>query len=242
MKRFGLIGFPLTHSFSQKYFTEKFTQEHIDAVYDKYPIASIDAFPALLKKHPDLSGLNVTIPHKETVMRYLDKKSDIVSAVGACNCIAIGKGTLVGHNTDVTGFRNSLDEWLSVVPRKALILGTGGAAKAVYYVLAQLKIACRFVSRKPSNRALSYEQLTPAIMSEYKLIVNTTPLGMFPHIVEAPPIPYETLQPEHALYDLIYNPAKTLFLQKGEQAGARIKNGMDMLIIQAEESWKIWNQ
>ena len=241
MTRFGLIGYPLTHSFSQKYFTEKFQREGIDAVYEKFPIPSIDQLPLVLKKHTDLAGLNVTIPHKENVLSYVNERSDVVKKIGACNCISIRNGKLAGHNTDVIGFRDSLQQIISTIPAKALILGTGGAAKAVEFVLKQMKIPYRFVSRKPSANALSYEQLTPRTINEAKLIINTTPLGMHPQIVEAPPIPYDGIDSLHILYDVIYNPEKTLFLQKGESRGATIKNGLEMLLIQAEESWKVWN-
>lgn len=242
MKRFGLIGYPLGHSFSKKYFSDKFTREGItDCVYDTFPIATIDLLTGLLKEHPDLQGLNVTIPHKEKVIGFLHEKTKVVSKTGACNCIQIKKGKLSGHNTDVLGFQTSLIKSFAQLPSRALVLGTGGSSKAVEYVLKQLKIPHIFVSRKPSTHNLSYEQLTPGIVKESGLIINTTPLGMFPQVIEAPPIPYDAIGNHHCLFDLIYNPEKTLFLQKGEERGAKIQNGLDMLIIQAEESWKIWN-
>lgn len=242
MKQFGLIGFPLGHSFSKKYFTEKFAKEGItDCQYDTYPIESIELLPGLVKSIDNLCGLNVTIPYKEKVLRYLSGKSEVVEQTGACNCIRVQQGKLYGHNTDVIGFRRSLESSFPDLPDTALILGTGGAAKAVEYVLRQLKISYRNVSRKPSVNNLSYEQVNTDLLSKTKLIINTTPLGMQPHITEAPPIPYETIGKDHCLFDLIYNPAETLFLRKGLVQGARIKNGLDMLIIQAEESWKIWN-
>lgn len=242
MKQFGLIGFPLGHSFSKKYFTEKFAKEGItDCQYDTYPIESIELMPGLVKSIDNLCGLNVTIPYKEKVLRYLSGKSEVVEQTGACNCIRVQQGKLYGHNTDVIGFRRSLESSFPDLPDTALILGTGGAAKAVEYVLRQLKISYRNVSRKPSVNNLSYEQVNADLLSKTKLIINTTPLGMQPHITEAPPIPYETIGKDHCLFDLIYNPAETLFLRKGLVQGARIKNGLDMLIIQAEESWKIWN-
>lgn len=243
MKRFGLIGYPLGHSFSKKYFTEKFQREGItDCSYEVYPLPNIDQLTALLKKEPELAGLNVTIPHKEKVIGFLHEKTRVVSKTGACNCIQIRKGKLIGHNTDVVGFQQSLQKSFPDLPSRALILGTGGSSKAVEYVLKQLKIPYIFVSRKPSTHNLSYEQLTPGIVKESGLIINTTPLGMFPQVVEAPPIPYDAIGPQHCLFDLIYNPEKTLFLQKGADRGANIQNGLDMLIIQAEESWKIWNE
>lgn len=242
MKQFGLIGFPLGHSFSKKYFTEKFAKEGItDCQYDTYPIESIELLPGLVKSIDNLCGLNVTIPYKEKVLRYLSGKSEVVEQTGACNCIRVQQGKLYGHNTDVIGFRRSLESSFPDLPDTALILGTGGAAKAVEYVLRQLKISYRNVSRKPSVNNLSYEQVNTDLLSKTKLIINTTPLGMQPHITEAPPIPYEAIGKDHCLFDLIYNPAETLFLRKGLVQGARIKNGLDMLIIQAEESWKIWN-
>lgn len=243
MKRFGLIGYPLGHSFSEKYFTDKFRREGIsDCVYETFPLASIEDLTELLANHSDLVGLNVTIPYKEEVVGYLNEKSKVVTKTGACNCIHIKKGKLIGHNTDVTGFQQSLQNSFPSLPSRALILGTGGASKAVEFVLKQLKIAYIFVSRKPAANNLSYEQLTPGIIRQSELIINTTPLGMFPQVVEAPPIPYEALGPTHCLFDLIYNPERSLFLQKGAEQGAAIKNGLEMLTIQAEEAWKIWNE
>ena len=242
MKRFGLIGYPLGHSFSKKYFTEKFLREGIkDCVYETFPIASIDQLTPLLNKHPDLVGLNVTIPHKEKIIGFLQVQSKVVSKIGACNCIHIKNGKLSGFNTDVLGFQQSLQKSFPSLPSRALILGTGGSSKAVEFVLKQLKIPHIFVSRKPSTHNLSYEQLTPGIVKESGLIINTTPLGMYPQVVEAPPIPYEAIDSNHCLFDLIYNPERTLFLQKGAERGAKVQNGEDMLMIQAEESWKIWN-
>lgn len=242
MRRFGLIGYPLTHSFSQKFFTEKFSRESIPGCrYDNFPLNSIEELPKLLKDNPDLEGLNVTIPYKEQVLSYLDVKSPLVKKIRACNCIKIEKGKLIGHNTDVPAFEQTFREKLKPHHKKALVLGTGGAAKAVVYCLDQLKIPYHHVSRKPSATSFSYEQLTDDLMNEYQVIINTTPLGMFPNIVEAPQIPYHALTKKHYLFDLIYNPERTLFLQKGEAQGAEIKNGHEMLILQAEESWKIWN-
>ena len=242
MRRFGLIGYPLGHSFSKKYFTEKFLREEIDdAIYETFPIATIAELTPLLKQHPDLAGLNVTIPHKEKVIGFLHEQSKVVSKTGACNCIQFKKGKLIGHNTDVVGFQQSLQNSFPELPSRALILGTGGSSKAVEYVLKQLKIAYVFVSRKPSTHNLSYEQLTAGIVKESELIINTTPLGMYPQVIEAPPIPYEAIGSKHCLFDLIYNPERTLFLQKGVEQGAKVQNGLDMLIIQAEESWRIWN-
>jgi shikimate dehydrogenase len=242
MRLYGLIGYPLTHSFSKKYFTEKFEKEGTgDCQYELYPIPSINVFRQVLQQHPELCGLNVTIPYKEQVLPFLDEKNDIVEAIQACNCIKIENGRLKGYNTDVAGFEQSLKPQLRQHHTKALILGTGGAAKAVEFVLQKSGIAFKHVSRKPSVNNYSYEQLTHRVITDYTLIINTTPLGSFPAINEAPPIPYEALTASHFLFDLIYNPEKTLFLKKGEAKGAAIKNGYEMLVIQAEESWKIWN-
>jgi len=242
MKVYGLIGYPLTHSFSKKYFTEKFEKEGlVDYKYENFSIASVKELKQILTDNPSIAGLNVTIPHKESVIPLLTEKSDTVKKIGACNCIKITGNKLSGFNTDVLGFEKTLLTKLKPHHKKALILGSGGAAKAVEFVLSKLNIGFKYVSRKPSVRHFSYEQVTPAIIKEYTLIINTTPLGMYPNIVEAPQIPYEALTSGHFLYDLIYNPAVTLFLQKGEQMGADILNGSQMLVIQAEESWKIWN-
>jgi shikimate dehydrogenase len=244
MKRYGLIGYPLSHSFSQKYFTVKFQQEQIqDCVYENFPIPGIGEFPELLKQHTDLLGLNVTIPYKEKVLPYLSEQSDVVKAIGACNCIKIRNGRLTGYNTDVTGFENSLRPLLQPFHTRALVLGTGGAAKAVHYVLEKLGITFLEVSRTPATpRQISYEAIGEKEIEEHLLIINTSPVGMYPKTEECPPLPYQALTGKHYLFDLVYNPSKTLFLQKGEARGAAIKNGHDMLIIQAEESWKIWGE
>jgi shikimate dehydrogenase len=242
MRQFGLIGYPLAQSFSQKFFTEKFGKENLtDCRYDTFSIPSIDDLANVLKNNPDLCGLNVTIPYKEQVLSFLDEKSALVKKIKACNCIKIKNGKLSGHNTDAPAFEQSLKEKLQPHHTKALILGTGGAAKAVEYSLKQLNISYKYVSRKPSAKSFSYEQLTDALMQEYELVINTTPLGMHPNIIEAPQIPYHALTPKHYLFDVVYNPSKTLFLQKGEKQGAAVKNGYEMLVLQAEESWRIWN-
>lgn len=240
---FGLIGYPLSHSFSQRYFTEKFHREgRGDCRYEQFPLASIEEFPALLEKHPALEGINVTIPYKEQVMAYLHELDDRARQIGACNCIRIREGRLKGFNTDAIGFEQSLREHLQPHHQKALVFGTGGAARAVKFVLSLLGIEYRMVSRKPSFQSLSYEQVTPDLLAGYPLLINTTPLGMYPNTTEAVPIPYEVMNDRFYLYDLVYNPSQTLFLQKGAAQGAFTKNGYDMLVIQAEESWKIWNQ
>lgn len=240
---FGLIGYPLSHSFSKKYFTEKFEREAIaQCRYELFPIAAIDELPALLAAHPNLQGLNVTIPYKEQVLTYLHQLDPRAAAIGACNCIRIRQGQLQGFNTDAIGFEQSLREKLLPHDTAALVLGTGGAAKAVCYVLKQLGISFKQVSRQASAGQLTYTQVTPALLQSCSLVINTTPLGMHPKTDEAPDLPYQALTADHYLYDLVYNPAHTTFLQKGAEAGARIKNGLDMLVIQAEESWEIWNR
>lgn len=243
MRRFGLIGYPLSHSFSQHYFTEKFQREGITGcVYENYPFSQVEELSIILREYTDLEGLNVTIPYKEKVIPFLSQQDEVVKAIGACNCIRINQGQLAGYNTDVTGFEQSLLPGLAKHHRQALVLGTGGAAKAVHFVLNKLGIGFLEVSRNAGGaKKISYQQVTPALLKEHQLIINTTPLGMYPNMDECPPLPYEALTPHHYLFDLVYNPAETLFLQKGKQQGAIIKNGSDMLVIQAEESWRIWN-
>jgi shikimate dehydrogenase len=242
MRLYGLIGYPLTHSFSKKYFTEKFEKEGLtDCRFENFPLASAAEIRNLVQQQPDLLGLSVTIPHKETILPYLDETDELVRKIKACNCIKIAAGRLIGFNTDVTGFEKSLTPLLQPHHKKALILGTGGASKAVAYVLKKKNISVRYVSRKPSAKNLSFEQITPELLAGVQLLVNTTPLGTYPNVIEAPDIPYRALNSSHLLFDLVYNPEKTLFLKKGEEQGAAIKNGFQMLQIQAEESWKIWN-
>lgn len=243
MRLFGLIGKPLTHSFSGKYFANKFHQEGIpDCRYELFPLEQIDDLSVLLRAHPDLSGLNVTIPFKQSVMAFLDEHH-IPAAIGACNCISIRHGQLIGYNTDWVGFERSLLPLLEPRHRAALVLGNGGAALAVRYVLQKNGIPYTLVGRKHSDEiSLTYEELDEAILQAHQLIINTTPLGTYPSVETCPDLPYEAIGPQHLLYDLVYNPAKTLFLQKGEEQGARIKNGEEMLILQAEESWRLWNQ
>lgn len=239
MKRYGLIGFPLSHSFSEKYFTEKFRREGIsDCVYQLYPLSSIDELPELLQQQPDLHGLNVTIPYKQQVLPFLHDTSHL--PLQACNCIRIENNKLIGFNTDVVGFQKSFTPQLKSHHTRALILGSGGAAAAVAYSLQQLGITYKIVSRSPDEDALSYHDVEERILSTYHVIINTTPLGQYPAVDAAPPLPYHLLTPQHYLFDLLYNPVKTVFLQKGEERGAAIKNGGDMLVIQAEESWRIW--
>lgn len=243
MKRYGLIGYPLSHSFSQRYFTDKFEREGIrDCVYSNFSLPAIGELSSVLAD-PALCGLNVTIPYKEQVMPFLDARSAVVEEIGACNCIQIEAGQLTGHNTDVVGFGQSLVRRLASHHRQALVLGTGGAAKAVEYVLRKLEISYRMVSRRPrpDTGDLGYDQIDAGVMAEATLIINTTPVGMYPRVEECPPLPYEAVTPRHYLFDLIYNPERTLFLQRGEARGAVVENGHEMLVLQAEESWRIWN-
>lgn len=243
MKVYGLIGYPLSHSFSKGFFAEKFAREGIQqCIYDSFPIPAIDELPALLAQQPELQGLNVTIPYKEVVIPYLDELSPAAAQMKAVNCIHFKDGRKIGYNTDAIGFRRSLEPLLKPHHNKALILGTGGAAKAVQFVLESLHIPYKLVSRQASADAIRYEQLDAATMASHTLIINTTPLGMYPNVEAAPAIPYDQLTESHLLYDLIYNPAVTTFLQQGADRGATIKNGHEMLILQAEASWEIWNQ
>ena len=242
MRLFGLIGYPLSHSFSQKYFTEKFETERIaDCKYSNFPISSINDFDSILSQNPGLEGLNITIPYKEKVISYLHEMSDVVKTIRACNCIKIRNGKLSGYNTDVTGFERSFVQNLKPWHKQALVLGTGGSSKAVQYVLSKLVIPFQVVSRTPTSKEISYTDINKSTIDQYKVIINTTPLGMQPNVELYPSLPYDSLTKEHYLYDLIYNPSRTAFLQLGEQRGATIQNGYDMLIYQAEESWQIWN-
>jgi shikimate dehydrogenase len=261
MKHYGLIGYPLSHSFSKKFFAEKFEKEKItDAEYHLYPIEHISELPALLKGHRDLCGLNVTIPHKLSVLKYLDWIEHDAKTAGAVNCIRISaespveaafsgelgiKGhnfRLEGFNTDIYGFERSLKPLLKPQHSQALVLGDGGAAKAVKCVLENMGINYRVVTRKPLQDNLLFDDLMSHHIEQHKLIINTTPLGMTPNIGEFPPIPYEFITHEHLLYDLIYNPEETVFLKKGKEHGAAIKNGYEMLVLQAEKSWEIWTE
>lgn len=242
---YGLIGKRLGHSFSADFFNEKFKKESIEESYELLPIPSIDDLPRLISKHPDLKGLNVTIPYKEEVIEFLDTLSEEANKIGAVNVIKIERKNsdfyLKGYNSDCIGFRDSLIPLLREDIRKALVLGTGGASKAVRYVLDSLGIESILVSRNPKNGQLSYHELTDEIIKNHPLIVNTTPLGMWPKIDEAPPIPYESLTPAHICYDLVYNPEETAFMKKAHANGAKVKNGLEMLHLQALAAWEIWN-
>ena len=248
MKTFGLVGYPLGHSFSQDYFTKKFAAEKIDAQYLNFQIEDIALFPEKVLTIDGLSGLNVTIPYKQKVMQYLDEIDETAQKVGAVNVVKIirdgSKMRLRGCNSDVVGFENSLRPQLKPCHTSAYILGTGGASKAVRYVLEKLNISYQFVSRNAdaANNILSYQQLTSELVENHKLIVNCTPLGMSPKIDACPEIPYQAIGAEHLCFDLIYNPEETLFLKKAKEQGATIKNGLDMLIGQAVRAWEIWNE
>jgi len=242
MRRFGLIGYPLGHSFSKKYFTDKFEREGITGnAYELYPLEHIGQLENLLGSNPDLAGLNVTIPYKEQVVAFLDSMSPIVEEIGACNCIRIEDGRLKGHNTDVIGFSRSLMPKLKPYHMQALILGTGGSAKAVAYTLKDLGIPFLQVSRTPNEGMIGYEEIDQSMLESHTLLINTTPVGMHPDVMKAPAIPYEFIGADHYLFDLVYNPEMTRFLQEGALRGAAVENGSDMLVIQAEASWEIWN-
>ena len=242
MKKFGLIGYPLSHSFSKKYFTEKFTNENIpDCVYELYPIKKIDQVGNILQSNPELVGLNVTIPYKEEVISYLGELDETAKAVGAVNTIKISNGNSKGYNTDVYGFRESLKPLLKPHHKRALILGTGGASKAVAYCLRQLNIDYIFVSRTQQQGCVSYDSVRYYLHTFY-VVINTTPLGMSPDTDQCPTIAYDAFSEKHLCYDLVYNPEETLFLKKAKEQGATVKNGLEMLYLQAERAWEIWNQ
>jgi len=245
MKHFGLIGFPLGHSFSKKFFTEKFKQENIDAQYDLYELANLLEFENLLTE-TELYGLNVTIPYKEQVIQHLDELDDTAAEIGAVNVIKfirkVGSLSLKGYNSDAIGFENSLAPLLKPYHQKALILGTGGASKAIDYTLRKLGITTTFVSRTAKPDSLTYDQLNEDILNKNLVIINASPVGTFPHADECPNIPYQFLTDKHLLFDAVYNPAETLFLKKGKEQKAQILNGEGMLTGQAIAAWKIWNE
>jgi shikimate dehydrogenase len=245
MEKYGLIGYPLGHSFSKNYFNQKFEAENIDACYVNFEIPNIKELKSVIKENPELRGLNVTIPYKEQVIPLLDEIDDNAKEIGAVNVIQFKKGLfgkvkLKGFNSDIIGFKESISPLLGENHKKALILGTGGASKAVYHGLKQLGVEPTFVSRSKKNDCLTYEEITPEVMNENIVIVNTTPLGMFPNINECPNIPYDLITPNHILYDLLYNPDETLFMNKGKSMGATVKNGLEMLLLQAFAGWNIW--
>ena len=247
MEKYGLIGYPLKHSFSIGYFNEKFRSESIDAEYINFEIPSINDFMEIIEENPNLCGLNVTIPYKEQVIPFLDALDPDTAKIGAVNVIKIirqpkGKVKLVGYNSDIIGFTQSIQPLLQPSHKKALILGTGGASKAVFHGLKNLGIESVFVSRTPQSGMLTYESLTPEIIEEHTIIVNCTPVGMYPKVDFCPNIPYQFLTPNHLLYDLLYNPNITLFMKKGEEKGATTKNGLEMLLLQAFAAWEIWKK
>ncbi len=245
MDTYGLIGFPLGHSFSKDYFEKKFSKEAIQAQFLNFEIEKVTSLPSILQEYPKLKGFSVTIPHKETIIPLLDELDTSVQKIGAVNSVKVmrknGKPYTKGYNTDYYGFGKSLDAFLQNKKVKALILGTGGAAKAVAYALQHRNIEHIFVSRTPKQGQLQYSELNAATVKEYQLIINSTPLGTFPNIDSSPPIPYEYLNSNHFLFDLVYNPKETSFLRKGKENGAKICNGYDMLCYQADHSWEIWN-
>jgi shikimate dehydrogenase len=266
MQLFGLIGYPLGHSFSASYFEKKFRREGIEASYRNFPMERIEDFESLLTREPGLAGLNVTVPYKQAIIPFLDRLSDVAEEIRAVNTISFKKEgdslVLAGDNTDVIGFRRSLEEHLKPGHRSALVLGTGGSSRAIRYVLGQMGIGFIMVSRsagiktgEKSNekrddirdgvnggvRRITYRELDSKLVGKTPLIINTTPLGMFPEVETYPDIPYSALTADHLLFDLVYNPARTVFLKMGEKRGTTVVNGYDMLVYQAEASWEIWN-
>ena len=245
MDKYGLIGYPLGHSFSIGYFNEKFANENIDAQYINFEIPSIDNLVEVLSSNPQLRGLNVTIPYKEQVIRYLDSISPEAQAIGAVNVIRVSqKGNqtfLRGFNSDVIGFTKSIEPLLERYHRKALILGTGGAAKAVDYGLKSLGLETQMVSRSSKTGAITYDDVKAETIEEYNVLVNCTPLGLYPNVDLCPTLPYNAMNSRTLLYDLLYNPDETLFMRKGREQGATVKNGLEMLLLQAFASWEFWN-
>ena len=245
MDKYGLIGYPLGHSFSISYFNQKFADEGINAKYMNFEIPNIEDLIEVIDSNPELKGLNVTIPYKEKVMEYLDSISPEARAIGAVNVIRVThQGNdiqLKGFNSDVIGFTQSIEPMLEPHHKKALILGTGGASKAVNYGLKSLGLETVYVSRYRRPETICYEDITPDVIHEYNVIVNCTPVGMFPKTEECPKLPYEALDETNILYDLIYNPDETLFMRRGGEHGASVKNGLEMLLLQAFASWEFWN-
>ncbi|WP_026839006.1 shikimate dehydrogenase family protein [Gillisia sp. JM1] len=243
MKIFGLIGKNIDYSFSKTYFNQKFSSEKIEAIYKNFDLSEITEFPKLLRDNPDINGFNVTIPYKEAIIPFLDEIDATAKEIGAVNTIKIKPdGTLIGYNTDFFGFSEALKPYLKPHHTKALILGTGGASKAVSYALKKLGVLTTYVSRNKSSHNFIYSELTPAILEEYTLIINCTPLGTFPNIEQYPPIPTQFLTPKHLVFDLIYNPSHTNLMKLALNQNAEVTNGLAMLESQAEKAWKIWNQ
>lgn len=247
MDKYGLIGYPLGHSFSISYFNQKFQDENIDAVYENYEIPSIDELPEVLSSNPELKGINVTIPYKEKVLPFLDSISPEARAIGAVNVIRVShkgnKTLLKGYNSDVIGFTKSIEPMLDKkLHKKALILGTGGASKAIDYGLRNLGLETVFVSRYERPGTIQYKNVTPEVVKEYNVIINCTPIGMYPKTEVCPELPYEAMDSHTILYDLIYNPDETLFMKRGAEYGANVKNGLEMLLLQAFSSWEFWHE
>jgi shikimate dehydrogenase len=247
MDKYGLIGYPLGHSFSISYFNQKFADEGINATYENFEIPSIDDLPEIIDRYPNLRGLNVTIPYKEKVIPFLDSISPEARAIGAVNVIRVthqkNKTLLKGYNSDVIGFTQSIEPMIDPKwHKKALILGTGGASKAINYGLKSLGIEPVFVSRYERPGTIQYQSITPDVVHEYNVIVNCTPLGMYPNTDECPQLPYEAMDSHTILYDLIYNPDQTLFMRNGAKYGAEVKNGLEMLLLQAFASWEFWHE
>ena len=245
MDKYGIIGKPLGHSFSPDFFNQKFKCENIDAVYEKYELPQIDALPEVLDSNPELRGLNVTIPYKQAVMNYLDEVSEEARAIGAVNVVRVihqgNKILMKGFNSDVIGFTRSIEPLLEKHHKKALILGTGGASHAIEYGLRKLGLETLKVSRNEKHDTIRYENITADVVREYNVIVNCTPVGMYPHTEDCPQLPYSAMDSHNLLYDLIYNPDETMFMKKGKSYGAAVKNGLEMLLLQAYASWEFWN-
>jgi shikimate dehydrogenase len=242
-RKIGLIGFPLKHSFSKSYFTQKINELGInDLLFENVEMRDISNVFAYLSEHPEFIGFAVTIPHKISIIPFLDEIDGFAQSIGSVNCLQIRNGNIKGYNTDATGFEQSIKPLLKEQHKKALVLGSGGSSKTVVKVLNMLGIETKVVSRNPINDMIGYEALTPEIMSKHLIVVNCSPVGMFPDVEAAPHIPYEAISEQHLFYDLIYNPSQTVFLQKAKQHGAETCNGLNMLHIQAEENWSIWNQ
>jgi shikimate dehydrogenase len=246
MDCYGLIGFPLKHSFSKDYFNSKFVSEGIDAEYINFEITSITELKSIINNNPQLKGINVTIPYKEQVIPYLDALSENARLIGAVNVIKVERSKkkvkLTGFNSDIIGFKQSIEPLLQPHHQQALILGNGGAAKAVFYGLQQLGLAATYVSREKTPNLLTYSEISPDVMEKHTIIVNCTPVGMWPNVDDCPAIPYQWLTNKHLLYDLLYNPNETLFMKKGEEQGAMVKNGLEMLLLQAFAGWNIWTK
>jgi len=246
MDKYGLIGYPLGHSFSERYFNQKFKDEGIDAVYENFEIEEIGKVKEIVGDTPSLRGFNVTIPYKEQVMAFLDELSPEAKEIGAVNVVSIDRTgkrpRLKGYNSDVLGFSQSIEPMLERYHKKALILGTGGASKAIRAGLRSLGVETMHVSRSKRDGVLTYDDVTPEVIDEYNVVVNCTPVGMYPHSDECPKLPYEAMNSRTLLYDLIYNPDETLFMKKGRQQGATVKNGLEMLLLQAFASWEFWNE